>query len=108
MAKQAVDKVTKEMHLVTPWAKKEDALKKVAEIVKKLQGLEVEFNEKKQALAEVEAMGYNYAGTTYKAGKYLYLVYPSVDGQDRRREYVGANPQKITEAMAKLDRGVMR
>ena len=100
MAKQTVDKSTKEMHLVTTWDKKEDALKKVAEVIKKLQGLEIEYNEKKEALATVEAAGYNYAGTTYKAGKYLYLVYPSVDGQDRRREYVGADPAKISEAMA--------
>ncbi|MES2552799.1 MAG: hypothetical protein V4588_03950 [Pseudomonadota bacterium] len=108
MAKQAIDKATKEMHLVTTWDRKEDALKKVAEVIKKLQGLEIEYNEKKTALADVEAMGYDYAGTTYRAGKYLYLVYPSVNGQERRRKYIGADPEKITQAMAMLNRGVLR
>jgi hypothetical protein len=39
----------------------------------------------------------------YRDGKYLYLIYPMVDGE-RKREYIGADPEKIQEALDKIER----
>lgn len=38
----------------------------------------------------------------YKAGKYLYLVYPTDSQGHRKREYIGADPKRIQSAKERL------
>ncbi len=52
---------------------------------------------------ELERAGIIYAKPHYRQGKYLYLIYPMKDGE-RRREYIGADPQKINEALQAVNR----
>lgn len=49
--------------------------------------------------------GLIYAGTWYKSGKYLYLIHPSDGFGYRKREYVGAEPEKIAAALEGIERG---
>lgn len=52
---------------------------------------------------ELKRAGLIYAKPHYRQGKYLYLIYPMKDGQ-RRREYIGADPEKIQEALQAINR----
>ena len=52
---------------------------------------------------ELKRAGLIYAKPYYRQGKYLYLIYPMKDGQ-RRREYIGADPEKIQEALQAINR----
>ncbi len=52
---------------------------------------------------ELERAGLIYAKPHYRQGKYLYLIYPMKDGQ-RRREYIGADPEKIEVALQAINR----
>jgi len=56
-------------------------------------------------MEKLKRAGLIYAGTWYKAGKYLYLVYPSDGNGDRKRDYIGADEDKITTALAGIERG---
>lgn len=62
-----------------------------------------------QEIAELEHEGVYESEPTpsweQRSGKgcYLRLVYPT-DGQARRKEYVGANPEKVAAALAKIKR----
>lgn len=56
-------------------------------------------------MVKLQTKGLIYAGTWYKAGKYLYLVHPDEDGNGRKREYIGADEQKIADALAGIERG---
>ena len=52
---------------------------------------------------ELKRAGLIYAKPHYRQGKYLYLIYPMKDGE-RRREYIGADPKKIQEALQAINR----
>ncbi len=52
---------------------------------------------------ELKSAGLIYAKPHYRQGKYLYLIYPMKDGE-RRREYIGADPKKIQEALQAINR----
>ena len=54
-----------------------------------------------QRVTDLEQAGIVDASPTYKDGKYLYLVSPMIDGQ-RRREYVGSDPDKIAVALGRI------
>lgn len=56
-------------------------------------------------MLKLQTKGLIYAGTWYKAGKYLYLVHPDENGNGRKREYIGADEQKIAEALGGIERG---
>lgn len=55
-------------------------------------------------MRSLQAKGLSYANTHWRDGKYLYLLYPSKVGEPRRREYVGADPKRVTEAKAAIER----
>ena len=55
--------------------------------------------ENRAELERLKQAGRIYATPSYKAGKYLYLIYPTQDDGSRKREYVGADPVKIREAL---------
>lgn len=40
----------------------------------------------------------------YRDGKYLYLVYPTKEDGSRFREYVGCDPQRIADALERVER----
>lgn len=63
------------------------------------------YNRAKAEMDSLKAKGLIYAGTHYKAGKYLYLVYPVADDGSRERKYIGADPEKIKAALAGIERG---
>lgn len=55
-------------------------------------------------MAALKRAGLIYASEHMKDGKYLVLVYPSKNGEARRRDYVGKKPQKIQEAREAIQR----
>ncbi|BCB27297.1 hypothetical protein SKTS_21830 [Sulfurimicrobium lacus] len=52
---------------------------------------------------EIEEQGYCFGTIHYKAGKYAYLIHPQQNGE-RVREYIGADPERIEEAHARIAR----
>ncbi len=52
---------------------------------------------------ELKRAGLFYAKPHYRQGKYLYLIYPMKDGE-RRREYIGADPEKKKVALQAINR----
>ncbi len=52
---------------------------------------------------EINRLGFCDAKPHYRDGKYLYLIHPMVDGE-RKREYIGADPEKIMDALARIAR----
>jgi hypothetical protein len=67
-------------------------------------GLEAELVDVERQMAELQRLGLTHASPHYKAGKYLTLLYPSQAGTKRRRDYVGNDPQKVEEALARIKR----
>lgn len=57
-----------------------------------------------QQLMELKEQGLIYAGTWMKAGKYMYLIYPSDGFGYRKREYIGADPQAMLRATQGIER----
>lgn len=56
-----------------------------------------------EKLGELEDLERYHAGTYWRDDKYLYIIYPSENGQ-RKREYIGADPEKVAEALAPIRR----
>lgn len=54
-------------------------------------------------LARLDAAGRIYATPHWRDGRYLYLIYPTDGAGSRRREYVGADPDKIKAALAGVE-----
>jgi len=57
--------------------------------------------------AEIEtetAKGITNASPYWREGKFLILVHPQIQGSKRVREYIGADPAKVQEAMNKIKR----
>ncbi len=52
---------------------------------------------------EIENQGYSFGAIHYRAGKYAYLIHPQQNGE-RKREYIGTDPDKIAEAHARIAR----
>lgn len=105
MAKQLVDVSTKEIPLDTPWPLMDDMETKLAAAQEKMRKLREMHNRVQAEMVELKRLGLVYAGTTFKAGKYLYLVYPAKDGEPRKRVYVGQEQDKVQEALAGVERG---
>ena len=61
---------------------------------------------KQSEMETLKNAGLIYANEHWRSGKYLYLIYPSHDGQ-RERKYIGANPAKIEAAKASIHRANM-
>lgn len=53
-------------------------------------------------LRRLDADGRIYATPHYRAGRYLYLIHPTKDGE-RRRDYIGADPAKVADALRQVD-----
>ena len=58
---------------------------------------------KQKEMETLKDAGLIYANLHWRSGKYLYLIYPSHDGQ-RERKYIGADPAKIEAAKASIRR----
>lgn len=54
-------------------------------------------------ISDLERAGLANASEWWKDQKYLYLVYPTQDGQ-RLRQYIGSDPEEIAKARAKVER----
>lgn len=65
--------------------------------------LEQERAEIARQMAALKRAGLIYATLHTRANKYLYLIYP-MQGGERRREYVGSDPDKIEAAKAAVER----
>jgi len=105
MAKQAVDRSTQELILGEKWDMYERVKSDISNLLLDMEELYRVWLYYKKDLADLKAQGINYAGTTWKNGKYLYLVYPD-EGNGRRREYIGADEEKCKAALDALDRGI--
>lgn len=51
----------------------------------------------------IEEQGFCFGAIYFKAGKYAYLIHRQQNGE-RKREYIGADPDKIEEAHARIAR----
>lgn len=105
MAKQSVDKKTAELPLDEEWKELSALLSKMQSLAEYLDGLKERRNKSKRMMLELENQGIDYAGTHYKDGRYLYLVYPYGEDGSRKRTYIGADPVKVKAALDKLERG---
>lgn len=93
--KQAEDTKTRDMLEQEPITRQiERLLQERLAIAKKLQA----------QIDDLEKLGTVLASPNYKAGKYLYLIHPTAQDGSRKREYVGADPGKIREAMEAINR----
>jgi hypothetical protein len=104
MAKQAVDKKTREIPLTREWDVITTARKNLEAVGKMLDKYLDQYNKLLQRKDELEAQGVDYAGTWMKDNKFLYLVYPD-KGNGRKRVYIGADQEKQREALDRLERG---
>jgi hypothetical protein len=66
---------------------------------------ENELQNANERMRSLEAAGLIYATEHWRNGKYLYLIYPQVNGQ-RERKYIGSNPDRIAEARAGIQRAI--
>ena len=53
-------------------------------------------------LKRLDTAGRIYATPHYRKGRYLYLLHPTDSTGSRKREYIGANPERVAEALAKV------
>ena len=86
------------------WHSIEQLISEIGEQVRQLQeAIEIE----QHNMNQLDRAGIKYAGTWWKDGKYLYLVGASDGFGSRKREYIGADPEKVQTAMDSLKRGQM-
>lgn len=104
--KDSKDPGTMELAMDTRWPAAINIESALWQIKTKLEERQKQYNEVKAMMEVKKAMGLIYAGTHYKAGKYLYLIYPTNSNGDRQRVYVGADEGKIKEALNGIERGV--
>lgn len=84
------------------WSSIEQLISEIAEQVRQLQAaIEIE----QHNMNQLNKAGIKYAGIWWKDGKYLYLVSASDGFGSRKREYIGADPEKVKAAMDSLKRG---
>lgn len=86
--KQAEDNKTQDMI---------DELSLAAQIEKGIERLKTVLDTNRAEMQRLKEDGLCNAAEHWRAGKYLYLIYPSQEGE-RKREYVGADPERITIA----------
>lgn len=102
---QREDVSTREMALDADWPSMDKVESKLLEVSEKIRQRRDEWNRVQAQLLALKKQGLTYAGTTWKNGKYLYLVYPSKNGEPRKRVYVGHGEEKVREALAGIERG---
>jgi hypothetical protein len=104
--KDARDPGTQELGLPRSWGAMKDIELTMKQIKDTSSKIEAAYFETIDRMEELKQLGLIYAGTHYKAGKYLYLVYPVQDDGSRERKYIGADPERIAEALAGIERGI--
>jgi hypothetical protein len=57
-----------------------------------------------RSMRTLKAKGLIYASPHWRDGRYLYMLYPLVNGEPRRREYIGADPERIRAAQQGMER----
>lgn len=75
--------------------------KKLGQLIDKATGERKSIERNMRAL---KAKGLIYASPHWRDGRYLYLLYPLVNGKPRRREYIGADPERIEAAQQAIER----
>ena len=103
--KQLIYVSTREMPLDMPWPLMDDMEAKLAAAQEKMRKMREMYNRVQAEMTELQRLGLIYAGVTFKAGKYLYLVYPAKDGEPRKRVYIGQEQEKVKEALDGIERG---
>lgn len=58
----------------------------------------------RERMEQLEKNGLIFATAYWRSEKYLYLIYPMVNGQ-RKRQYIGASPDKVRTALDAIARG---
>lgn len=103
--KDARDPGTMKLDIGAKWPMMDGIEQAVIQLQAELGKKREEYNRISSRMAELKVLGLIYAGTHYKAGKYLYLVYPTSDDGSRERRYIGADPERIAKATAGIERG---
>ena len=75
-----------------------------AQLPRVIDAIEGELKTVSHRMEVLQKAGLIYASEHWRESKYLYLIYPMRDG-NRRREYIGADANRITEARAGIGRG---
>ncbi len=57
----------------------------------------------KDEIFHVQRLGWVEATPHYRDGKYLYLIHP-MQNRERQREYIGSDPEKIQDALDRIER----
>lgn len=104
--KDATDKATRELAMPRAWDYVTNIESAMLQVGTEARKIEAAYFETVDRMEELKRLGLIYAGTHYKAGKYLYLVYPVQEDGSRERVYIGADPEKIAAALAGIERGV--
>ena len=95
--KQANDKKTRDAF--------EPSISEMLYYIQKLSGERTEnIRQLEEKIESLKEKGTVNATLHYKAGRYLYLIHPTDNTGNRKREYVGANPEKIKEAQEAVNR----
>lgn len=55
-------------------------------------------------MSALKAKGVIHARAHWRNERYLYLLYPLVQGQPRKREYIGSDPERIRSAQESIER----
>lgn len=84
------------------------AIKDLRQLADRLPGqidkLDTELRDVLKRMKALQKAGLIYASEHWREDKYLYLIYPMQDGA-RRREYIGADADRIAAARAGIERG---
>lgn len=65
--------------------------------------LAAEMQRVQRRMAHLRRQGLIHASPHWREGRYLYLVHPA-QGKHRRRQYIGADPEKVRDAQRGIER----
>ena len=82
--------------------KQSDRLRKTAQ--GSIKALDTEKAFTRRRMEHLENNGMIFATAYWRIDKYLYLIYPMVNGQ-RKRQYIGKNPEKVRTALDAIGGG---
>lgn len=98
------------IHNVSPSRQRIPGLSKVMTAVQQIdnsgQQLAALYSELRRQEKILLKAGVIHARTVMKQGKYLYLVFPAVDGKAKTTKYIGVDPEAIAQAKAAITRGL--
>lgn len=91
------------MNVINTRAAMGDPLAMIDKVSVGIENLQRRERDLENQINRLRNLGWVDAKPHYRDGKYLYLIYPMVNGE-RRREYIGADQNKIQDALDAIER----